>query len=208
MAAPPFPSTPPLFLPSFGFKDFLHIFVLGDTSRLLASSPKGAASFVGEDPVKTTMLLQAIRRLPLLTTIPLAVTTVLFTVAVIKVLLPLLAPMLHEAEAGVVERVRREVEESWVDHIVDYLEEGLGEEGEDGKGVDKLVALGERIVRVVDVVVDMMPNIGTCAGSLIGCHVRLRFVGTACLPFGVLTACSALLGTAAARALAAAQPPG
>lgn len=208
MAAPPLAPPPPLLLPTFGFQDFLHIFVLGDTSRLLASSPRGAASFVGEDPVKTTMLLQAIRRLPLLTTIPLAVTTVLFTFIVIKVLLPLLSPLLHGAEAGVVERVRREVAESWVDHIVDYLEDALGEEGEDGRGVDKLVAMGERIARMVDVVVDMMPNIGTCVGSLIGCHVRMRFVGTACLPFGVLTACSALLGTAAARALAAAEPPG
>ena len=34
--------------------------VNGDTSRLLAGSPRGEASFVGEDPVKTTMLLQVI----------------------------------------------------------------------------------------------------------------------------------------------------
>ena len=51
-------SPAPIILPYYGFVDFLQLFLLGDTSRLLAGSPRGEASFVGEDTVKTTMLLQ------------------------------------------------------------------------------------------------------------------------------------------------------
>ena len=66
-------------LPNYGFLDFLQLFLLGDTSRLIAGTPRqdkdvlkeytkckifshrGERSFVGEDPLKTTMLLQVAR---------------------------------------------------------------------------------------------------------------------------------------------------
>merc|ERR1712029_1050423 len=83
-------SPAPIILPHYGFVDFLQLFLLGDTSRLLAGSPRGEASFVGEDTVKTTMLLQAIRRMPILTAIPLSITIVLCVATIAKVVLPLI----------------------------------------------------------------------------------------------------------------------
>ena len=121
-------------LPNYGFLDFLQLFLLGDTSRLIAGTPRqdkdvlkeytkckifshrGERSFVGEDPLKTTMLLQvarswenrdyyfrkgqpvigprsykndiilqAVRRLPFATAIPLSLSIVLTVVTLVKV---------------------------------------------------------------------------------------------------------------------------
>jgi len=216
----------PIILPYYGFSDFLQLFLLGDTSRLLAASPRGEASFVGEDTVKTTMLLQAIRRLPILTAIPLSLTIVLFVATFAKAFVPLVSHLLPHSKPPhpkKEERIRREIveldEESWLLQLTDHVDtvlENLQQEvpvyeegGEDGEplkseqsaGVQDLVELGDTLNRLLDASVNAMPAFGSCVGAMIGCAVRLNFIGTACLPFAPTGACAGLLGTTIKRVL-------
>ena len=205
-------SPPPISLPHYGFVDFLQIFLLGDTSRLLAGSPRGEASFVGEDTVKTTMLLQAIRHMPILTTIPLSITIVLCVATLAKAVVPLLSLSKERKrrEAVEFEEEKENGGESWVlqlAHRVDKILEDLQmqempEDDEKEKplklgrsnGIQGLVELGGTLTRLLEAFVDMMPAVGGCVGAMVGCVVRLNFVGTVCLPFAPLAACARLVG--------------
>ena len=206
-------SPPPISLPHYGFVDFLQIFLLGDTSRLLAGSPRGEASFVGEDTVKTTMLLQAIRHMPILTAIPLSITIVLCVATLAKAVVPLIPRQSKERKRREAVEFEEEEEnggESWVlqlAHRVDTILEDLQmqEMPEDdekekplksGRSNDMqgLVELGGTLTRLLEAFVDMMPAVGGCVGAMVGCVVRLNFVGTVCLPFAPLAACARLVG--------------
>ena len=61
-------------------------------------------------------------------------------------------------------------------------------------GMQGLVELGDTLTRLLEVFVDMMPAVGGCVGAMVGCVVRLNFVGTVCLPFAPLAACARLVG--------------
>ena len=94
-------------LDGFGFLQFLQIFLLGDTQLLLSVIPRAPVGLLGleddiindarasrsylGDPVKNTMLLQAVRRFPIITAIPLIVTVILLVVDIIS----LVNPMVH-----------------------------------------------------------------------------------------------------------------
>ena len=208
-------SPAPIALPEYGFVDFLQIFLLGDTSRLLAGSPRGAVGFVGEDKVKTTMMLQAIRHMPVLTAIPLSITIVLCVATLAKAVVPLLSHLKERKRREAVEFEGGEDEnhgESWVwqlAHRVDKILEDLqmqempeDEEKEEEKplksgrsnGMEGLVELGGTLSRLLETFVDMMPAIGGCVGSMVGCFVPYSFVGVVCLPFAPLGSCARLLG--------------
>lgn len=94
-------------LDGFGFLQFIQIFLLGDTRVLLSIVPRVSVGLFGQDddivsntrtsksflgdPVKNTMLLQSIRRFPVITAVPLIVTVILLVVDVAS----LLNPMVH-----------------------------------------------------------------------------------------------------------------
>jgi len=99
-------------LDGFGFLQFVQIFLLGDTRVLLSTVPRVSVDLLGQDgdiisdtrnsrvflgdPVKNTMLLQSIRRFPIITSVPIIVTLVLLVVDVIK----LINPMFHRVLAA------------------------------------------------------------------------------------------------------------
>jgi len=95
-------------LDNFGFLEFIQIFVLGDTHLLMSTSPRATVGLFGQDgdiipddsrsgnmflgdPIKNTMMLQSIRRLPILTAVPVVLTVVLVVIDVFM----LLNPMTH-----------------------------------------------------------------------------------------------------------------
>lgn len=90
---------PTLNLGDFTFSDFVDVFLLGNARSLLTSSPAFGA-FDGNDPVKTTMLLQVLRRFPIITAIPLTVTVVLAIATILKVLITVLSPLHDQGHHG------------------------------------------------------------------------------------------------------------
>ena len=115
----------------YGFLDFLQIFLLGDFTNLLTIAPKGVSSLGANDSVNTTMLLQvlftmcilhssflqALRRLPTITTIPVVVSLVLLIITSLQLLFTVLAP--HR-------RSKRSREES-LQLLLDSLEKAVRE---------------------------------------------------------------------------------
>ena len=61
-------------------------------------------------------------------------------------------------------------------------------------GTQSLLELGGTLTSLLEALVDIMPAVGGCVGAMIGCTVRLNFIGTACLPFAPLGSCAGLLG--------------
>ena len=95
-------------------------------------------------------------------------------------------------------------------HHVDQILEDLQvqempehEEEKSGRsdGIQSLLELGGTLTSLLEALVDIMPAVGGCVGAMIGCTVRLNFVGTACLPFAPLGSCAGLLGTTIKRVL-------
>jgi hypothetical protein len=90
---------------NFGFLQFVQVFFLGDYRLLMSFCPKAAVGLFGlddeilpdsrdehvylGDPVKNTMVMQVMRRLPILTTIPVVLSIVLFLVDVIMLINPM-----------------------------------------------------------------------------------------------------------------------
>ena len=226
-------------LPELSFSDFLHIFLLGDTVRLLSMTPRGLSNLAGQDPLKSTLLLQSLRRLPLLTAIPLTVTIMLLVVTIIKVWAPLLQPLLQDPHQE--EELHQDTMGDIYQHLVDKLKHqqpkellrqllqvdyedvsingfkakdniskkvgGAKDEGEgvfvkrrgkrnaesgSNQKVGKDVASGKK--DALDSLLSLLPSVGGCVGALVGCHARLTFLDTTCLPFSILGSCTKLLG--------------
>ena len=154
--------------------------------------------------------------MPILTAIPLSITIVLCVATIAKVVLPLI-PVHSKEKRKTREAVEFEEDQenggkSWVlqlAHHVDKILEDLQlqeipehEKKEEEKplksgrtnGIQGLVELGGILTKLLEAIVDMMPAVGGCVGSMIGCVVRLNFIGTACLPFAPLGACARLVG--------------
>ena len=163
------------------------------------------------------MLFQAIRRMPIITAIPISITIVLFVATLAKAVLPLLVvASQNHSKRKTREAVDFEehVGKTWVDqlaHHVDNMleelqvqampehdekEEKYEEAHKSGRSnaIQGLVELGSVLNKLLDGFVDIMPAVGGCVGSMIGCVVRLNFVGTACLPFAPLGSCAGLVG--------------
>ena len=93
----------------------MQIFLLGDTQLLLSVIPRAPVGLLGleddiindarasrsylGDPVKNTMLLQAVRRFPIITAIPLIVTVILLVVDIICLVNPMVLRVLFAIPA-------------------------------------------------------------------------------------------------------------
>lgn len=205
---------------SFDFSSFLQVFFLGDPTPLLANSPRGVPGV--EPALKNTMMLAVARRLPVLAAIPVTTTVVLFVATVLNMLLRLLAP-LHEGTQHVIfdhnsgfKRMKRSSADSqpgfsmllgYLDGALEHFLSSTNEEEEEGRmgshhqGVAKMGAVAEVMKDWVDVVVAVMPGIGSCFGTLVGCHVRFHFLGQLCFPSGVVKNCATLLGATIRKVL-------
>jgi len=330
--APPAPSLPPhlsdlsllskdntAILDNFGFLQFLQIFFLGDYRLLMSFCPKAAAGLFGlddevlpdsrdehtylGDEVKNTMVMQVMRRLPILTTIPVVITIVLFVVDIIMLinpmshrimsatpLAPTIAPFILTLEDAPVVAAQQKRRKRSIDGAAEHGKnsgrrlthslasvrqtlslalgnQGWGEEGElpagrdqgeqdgreeehveDDERVGEMEEAGsvgkeeeaervgkeEEVERVgkeeeddrvgkeelpeynvapytkIEVLVretigsfaDVLPQMGSCLGAMIGCHVRLAFWGNVCSPFGTIITCSGLVGRSISHLLA------
>ena len=159
--------------------------------------------------------------MPILTAIPLSLTIVIFVATLAKIVAPLIIlPLLQRHQLSKREAVEFEDEEnggeSWVlqlaDHVDKILEDLQVQEMPENKeekplksgrsdGIQSLLELGGTLTSLLEALVDIMPAVGGCVGAMIGCTVRLNFIGTACLPFAPLGSCAGLLGGTIKRVL-------
>ena len=199
---------------SFDFADFLQVFFLGDPTSILANSPRGVPGV--EPAVKNTMMLAVARRMPVLAAIPVTTTVVLFVATILNMLIRLLAPLQDGTQHVIFDhgsgfrRMKRSSADSQPGFslLLDYLDGALEhflsstrEEGSHHQGVAKMGAVAEVMKDWVDVVVAVMPGIGSCFGTLVGCHVRFHFLDQLCFPSGVVKNCATLLGATIRKVL-------
>jgi len=150
-------------LDGFGFLQFLQIFLLGDTRVLLSIVPRVSVGLFGQDddilsdtrtsksflgdPVKNTMLLQSIRRFPVITAVPLIVTVILLVVD----LASLLNPMVHRILFAIpsLSPIMAPFLEDFIPHGEREDPGVLDEEGGDNDGIDGILDVDGPFVQVV-----------------------------------------------------------
>jgi hypothetical protein len=200
---------------NYNFLDFLQIFLLGDTTPISNLLESHASSDL--DPVKARMLQHTLRRMPLLTAVPLVLTSVLVISSLAKLVLPLLGTVARSKRSK--GRKKRsddglEVEDVLTDlglKLFSGIEQldlnPTGQEGErhqegTASGLTKIASSSSVWKPVLENVADLLPILGACVGNVIGCHVRMSYWHTWCKPFGAIISCGNLLGTAIKNSVA------
>jgi len=248
---------------SVGFVEFFKIFYLGNTRLLMSTSPRGNArqfaldedilsdtdhrDVILGDPLKNTMIFQTLRRVPLITSVPLIITAGLIVLDVFKLVMPMketiieatplgpyIAPFTRNSRkrrsTGVAENskgknrltsslaslyrtVYRALEkEDWLDSIEsaksafaenDDHDQIVKNNYKDGRifvlegGVaknspsSKMTVFKDSLSGFTDILLEM----GSCIGNLLGCQLRQVFWGSPCQEPPV-NYCLGLVGTA------------
>lgn len=247
---------------SVGFLEFFQIFYLGNTRLMMSTSPRGSAGrqfaldediisdiknrdeILG-DALKNTMVLQTLRRVPLITSVPLIVTLVLIVVDVFKLMMPMketiieatpLAPIIAPFTVNSRKRRSTDVAENtksrnrltntlaslsrtvywalenkgWLDSAKSASDENdepdqiVRNSDQDRQGFvleggvakqshsSKMAVLKDSLSGFTDILIEL----GSCVGNLVGCQVRKVFWSSPCQePDGLVNTCSGLLGT-------------
>jgi len=251
---------------SVGFVEFFKIFYLGNTRLLMSTSPRGNArqfsldddiisntehrDVIVGDPLKNTMIFQTLRRVPLITSVPLIITGVLIVVDVFKLMMPIketiieatpLAPYIapftrnsrKKRSTGVTENSRsrnrltnslaslsRTVywaleKEGWIDSLEsdnsdldeDDDHDQTVRESDQGRqgfvfveGVATTLSLSSKMSVFKDSLsgfTDILLEMGSCIGKLVGCQFRQVFWGSPCQepPYRLVNSCLGSVGT-------------